>query len=695
MSYFVKRVSFRRPDQPEPVYTAALSLWEAYRFPPIGDAERNSVRTGAQGSLDVRLHCDLAPQNGWIARVVESTVSTWAPAFVPSSSRVGARASLELRGADWNPQPAWIFSAVPSGASTAQLWPAIQQNTGLSYRSSDRPKLDVRGSEWSSEDGWRQRVVESVISTWTPAFADTGGRSADRAPGRPDIQPQPAWIFSSVPVGTTTAQQWPAILQGLANSVRTVTGPRVDVRGGWDRGVFGVPVPDDATVDQQVPAWIQASGLSFRSQARKGDVRAVDTAGQQGWIFTNLPSPATTAQLWPAILEGLQPSYRSAERAKLDVRAFEWGPPGWIFATLPVPTTTAQQWPAVLQALQPSYRSEERPRLDVRKYEWSPEFTWPAKVVDGIVAKWAPVFNAELGYRSEARRPLNVRDSSWNPELAWQIAYLPIGPAVHPDEFFLVGAQDRWFVVTASGLLVPPPSQSAVILARTPKAFWRLGESVGPLAHDQITSAQDLTITGGVTLGRSGAIWSDTDTAFQFNGTTGKLTGSVSISGATGFALSLWVNGNGHTWSAAGEVFTMLTGPGKFVTLSINSGTVFGNVPVSSANKFLFSTSLIPTTGWHQIVLSWTTGEKVKLYIDGVLDNQSGAIASGTLDTVTGAFVGVDNTGAQFWLTGVLDEIALYGAPLTAAQIAADWAAHSTMSGRWFTVPEGDREFEA
>lgn len=427
MSYFIRVVRFPRPDQPQPVYTGALTLWEAFTYPPISDAQRTgTVRTPASPRFDVRF-CDASPSFTWVNPVVDGAVSKWAAAFVPLSARVGSRPSLDVRGAEWSPQPAWIFTASTPIVTTAQQWPAILANLGLSYRAGDRSRLDVRGAEWSPEDGWRQRLVDSIVSTWVPAFASTGGRCAERLPWRTDPQPAPAWIFSVVPT-STVAQQWPAVLLALQPGYRSVDRARLDVRG-------------------------------------------AEWSPENGWLQRVVESVVST---WAPIFDA-ELGFRSTARASLDVHDYQWAPDasGWIYPVLPVVASTAQQWPAMLQALAPGYRSEERARLDVRRYEWSPAFSWPARVVDAIVAKWQPIFAAELGYRSGARPPIDVRDSSWSPELAWLISILTIiAPTADvvvcmraDDAVILMAADDVVLVVTPDDMTVAlQPDDAALIL---------------------------------------------------------------------------------------------------------------------------------------------------------------------------------------------------------------------------------------
>lgn len=508
----IKVTRFPRPDQSQPVYKGSLNLWEAFRYPPIGDATRNvSPRSAARATLDVRL-AEWAPIFSWPERVVEATVAKWAPSFLGelSTFRSEDRARLNVRGYDWapnfgwmptvvnnvtstwtgifaaerasersrerpllevrlpewQPEPAWIFTVLPPSVTTAQQWPAVLANLGLSYRSAARAVLDVRGPEWSPQDGWRQPAVDRVTSTWAPAFTDqaaTDRMPAARATASIDASPASAWMVSTFS-GPSVAQQWPAILHGQT-SFRPGSQPALDVRG-WQVQMFGVP--DDADIQQQVPIWLLESGLRDRLYAPlKWDVRLGEWAPSiSSWVVSTLPT-TTVAQQWPAILQALGLSYRVTERPSLEVRRPEWSPqdgwrqpsvdtvtstwtpafqsqraaegvrprpaaavdvqpgPAWIFQNLPPSVTVAQIWPAILEALAQSYRVSARASLDVRGAEWSPECGWLPRTVDSTVATWASIWTSELqSTRSGDRARLALHANEWSPEGGWLLKVL-------------------------------------------------------------------------------------------------------------------------------------------------------------------------------------------------------------------------------------------------------------------------------
>lgn len=432
-----------------------------------------SARTPDGPRLDVRAH-DWSPAFS-ISRLTDSIVATWVPALTDKSSRTSPAAAPDVRRTDSAPQfvsPASLPSTPgggsgPSGATgtcgwfvrrvyerttgpqpvytatlpgvtpptDAQISPAILQASGLSYRTAARAGLDVRGYKWTVDEA--------------------------------------AWIKANLPTGPTVAQTAPAWNQSQHARTRNAA-PTIDLfRAQSIPDIFGVP--DDWIT--WVP--IQDEGGRTRDRARL-DVRAYEWS-QPAWIFTSLPVQITDAQKWPAILEGAGLSYRTPARLPIDVRTYEWSPAfswaqpvvdatiaklapifraelasfrtaddprldvrtyawapdaaAWMLINFAPPATPAQYWPALLQNLGTEYQTSARPTLDVRRYDWQPAFTWPARVIDTTVAKWAPVFSTliQSSPRTGDRDRLNVRTLTDRPVgMAWVSALTLTGELLFP-----------------------------------------------------------------------------------------------------------------------------------------------------------------------------------------------------------------------------------------------------------------------
>lgn len=384
-------------------------------------ANSDQYRTRANPPLDIRRYEWAPGEESWIESAdVDAQVRTWIPAFdaALASGRTADRASLDTRRYDWDvSDTSWIFANLPAqGPTVAQTSPAWT-NQDDQYRTAAAPPLDLFRTQsipdiYGVPDDW---------ITWVP-IQDDGGLTRDRV--RLDVRAyewsQPAWIFTSLPTTFATVPQQVAVWADRGG--RTSARQALDVRTydwspelGW---IFAqLPLVPDATVAQRAAIWPTA--LTFRTRERGGDVRNVDTQPAFTWVQPVVD--AAIAKLAPIFRAELA-SFRSPDDPRLDVRTYAWAPDpgGWIFAGF-----LPQFWPALQQNLGTEYQTAARAKLDVRAYDWQPAFTWPTKVVDAIVAKWLPVFDAEVSSRTIAARTLDVRSLTDQPEISWLFPVIP------------------------------------------------------------------------------------------------------------------------------------------------------------------------------------------------------------------------------------------------------------------------------
>ena len=84
---------------------------------------------------------------------------------------------------------------------------------------------------------------------------------------------------------------------------------------------------------------------------------------------------------------------------------------------------------------------------------------------------------------------------------------------------------------------------SSAVLGMGPAGYWRLGEPSGTVATDQV-GAHNGTYVNSPTLGATGLLASDNDTAVTLNGTTQNVTVGVpvNIAGTSAMSMAVWVN---------------------------------------------------------------------------------------------------------------------------------------------------------
>jgi hypothetical protein len=444
-----------------------IAKWE-----PAFDNEHAQFVTGARPPLDVRKYDWDPPESGWISAslaTAPTVAQTW-PAFQQSalSARTPNGPWLDVRQYDWLQSTTWLPGTFAPIASSFWVAPGYaQQQHGVTRA---RGTLDVRQYDWlADESSWiraTQNPAPTVAQTspawtnqddnfrtlpdptpwdlfraqsspslfgvpddwitWVPV-QDDGGLTRDRA--RLDVRAyewsQPAWIFTSLPTTFATVPQQVAVWADRGG--RILSRPALDVRAyDWSPELDWIfaqlPAVPDATVAQQAAIWPTA--LTFSTLARGGDVRNVDTQPAFTWVQPVVD--AAIAKLAPIFRAELA-SFRSPDDPRLDLRTYAWAPDAaaWELVNFAPPATTAQIWPALLQNLGTQYQTPARAPLDVRRYDWQPEFTWAARVVAATVAKWIPVFDAEVSYRTVAARALDVRSISDQPEISWLLPTLP------------------------------------------------------------------------------------------------------------------------------------------------------------------------------------------------------------------------------------------------------------------------------
>ncbi len=206
-------------------------------------------------------------------------------------------------------------------------------------------------------------------------------------------------------------------------------------------------------------------------------------------------------------------------------------------------------------------------------------------------------------------------------------------------------------------------------------SYWRLGETSGSTSIDYAGSLS-LARGTGVAGGASGAIMGDNDGAAAFDGTTnGSASSSTLVQGPSQLTVEAWV----RTTSAAGG---KIVGFGNAQTGT--SSSYDRHLYIDSAGRAEFgvynggaqvvrSPSKVADGSYHHLV-GTLSPSGISLYVDGrkVATNASGSSAQ----SYSGYWrVGGDNLGSwpnkptSNFLAGTIDDVAIYPAALTSAQV--------------------------
>lgn len=248
---------------------------------------------------------------------------------------------------------------------------------------------------------------------------------------------------------------------------------------------------------------------------------------------------------------------------------------------------------------------------------------------------------------------------------------------------------------------------AAVIAADSPVAHWRLGESSGTSAAEEIGTATG-TYVNTPTLGATGLQSGDSDTAVSFDRTATEyvdITANMPAGASAGITVECLVKINSAL--AVGDKYrifgwgTITTAPHHLLvyrrydtttwlfTWYWYDGTTARSSSASVTGAPLNEDGSAPN---HLAVAHDYTGKTLKVYVDGTLVStvdlaayaSPSAISAGTAARIAAA---VNNTLDLF--SGVLDEVAIYNSPLSATQIS-DHAAARTASGGGYTYSYSD-----
>ena len=164
-------------------------------------------------------------------------------------------------------------------------------------------------------------------------------------------------------------------------------------------------------------------------------------------------------------------------------------------------------------------------------------------------------------------------------------------------------------------------SYKNIVLTDSPAYYWRLDDTNGSAADTQLANTG--TYSGTYSQSQTGAISGDSDTAARFDGASGYIYTTTSLTGPQTFSLETWFKTTLNGYSQGG----LLIGFGDTSTTNANSfdRAIFMN----TAGKLIFSIynsgayNSVSTTAyndgnWHHVVGTFSASSLL-LYVDGAL----------------------------------------------------------------------------
>jgi hypothetical protein len=222
-------------------------------------------------------------------------------------------------------------------------------------------------------------------------------------------------------------------------------------------------------------------------------------------------------------------------------------------------------------------------------------------------------------------------------------------------------------LVLAQGI-VHASSYSDAIVASAPETYYRLGDSSGTTAVDASGHSHDGTYHNGISLGATGAIQGDADTAISLDGSDDY----VSLPGLTlqnrSFSVEAWIK-PASSPPAQQAIFT--AADSAFTDVAIFRVYSAGHLAFSYASETLAASSVITFGAWHHVVYTYDYAADISiLYVDGTAraSNSAGPYTASSVD-----YLNLASTVGGDFFKGDLDEVAIYFTVLSSADVVAHY----------------------
>lgn len=221
-----------------------------------------------------------------------------------------------------------------------------------------------------------------------------------------------------------------------------------------------------------------------------------------------------------------------------------------------------------------------------------------------------------------------------------------------------------------------PGAYLAAVTADNPVALWRLDEPAGTTAVASL-GAPDGTWQGAPTLAQAGAVPGETGSSVRFDGVDDRASmGDVhDFAGTAAFSVEFWIlppsSFPNYGRVVSKERYTSATDRGGWAVVGHPENHVSLERYSGAAIDSAYTTALVAGV-WSHVVMTYD-GSTIRVYTNGALtDTRTGstlAVENGTYPLAIGSL----NLGN--YLTGGLDEVALYATALPAERVLAHYQA--------------------
>jgi hypothetical protein len=265
---------------------------------------------------------------------------------------------------------------------------------------------------------------------------------------------------------------------------------------------------------------------------------------------------------------------------------------------------------------------------------------------DGLIG-WQPV-------RVTVRPPADAKPGSYQVTLV-----------AHPD-----GGAATSTTVTLQVARPAAGGYADLVLADQPAGYWRFGDAAGQPAGDASGNGGDGRYVGAVTPGQPGALAGDADGSVRLDGGYVDVPDSAALSVQGPYTLEAWVKDRAGGPQGVIEKYDGPARNGYLLRLVDGNKLVAMNLAdtlYASPN----SVASLGQTSWHHVV-SVYDGQRLSVYLDGRLQS-SAPVPKAPTDGQASLKIGARGDDAAVRFDGWLDEVAVYGHALSAAEIEAHY----------------------
>ncbi|MGW2016678.1 LamG-like jellyroll fold domain-containing protein [Streptomyces sp. NPDC001927] len=222
-------------------------------------------------------------------------------------------------------------------------------------------------------------------------------------------------------------------------------------------------------------------------------------------------------------------------------------------------------------------------------------------------------------------------------------------------------------------------SYASAVRAAAPVNYWRMGDSSGAAAADDISSGADGSYRDGVTLGQIGAFAAGDDGAIGLDGIEGTVeVPADALEGATALSVETWFRTDKPGGVLLGlqntELGTLPAMHNPSLLVDVN-GKLRGHLWRGSTATPTISSNTVTDSQWHHVVITGGTAGQ-SLYLDGVkIGSLAGAVKPESLAHVylgaghsSPGWDGGSTYGVRYF-NGSMDEAAFYTKELSAQAV--------------------------